>query len=877
MDFVRVAISKIELENVGPWGGRHVFEIPEEGFAILVAPNESGKTTFLRSVAAILWNFMPPSFHWYASQEAPFRGSVYLVHRQYRGEEMQGVRHFRITRDFHSNGVVAEEQDASGRWRDVFRGKHRARGRTPDQIRWREKDIARLFAPITPEAFSHVAVISQPWNYEVNAKLIEELIVGPGQTSGQEVRERLVARYRSITRFSRQAGIHTHDGQKPGMLDELQAEVNRLRDDLKSFVSELNKLRQIEESLSQLQARLNHQQKELDAVTQQLETIDGFRRLRRELANAEEEAERLEKVCRRVENLEGQLQALTESLASFPTEFINNPLSTLESWLANLQEWRLKRLKLKSEKEINEAKERLTREFAELERFPFDAAQRIRRYLEAYRQAEAWRGKRRELETRLAELAPRVDRKRQALVASLVGGATGIIVLAVFLVILLNTVAAQSQLVLIVAALAAAGASASAAGLAAWTAITFYRPELIPPGYHQAQEDLELAVFQQTMAEAALDEADKQIGFAPTRDPVQLAQLAERHERYCREADAWRQMRDDQERLRAELATERLPGPLQHLLQRANNDPQQAEHLLREIVKLRQELESKTKERTALLESCGCQRRDQLDKKLTEAIDRRQNLRRDLEALVRSSATAEALIELLPEKLDDRVRELTKRRNELEAELQETKKTIEDTKTEYARQEGILARFGEFNAAQTEIRLKEMERQIQALSQQANAVRQAYRLLDEAESSFATSHKASLENAINKLMQDWTGQQNRLFRVGPRLALHWELVVSAGANPATGNRTFPCDIRTLSQGAWDQLALAIRLAVLDLMAGAVVLPLLLDDAFLTWDATRRDRFRQGLQRLLRRRQVILVTHDETFLDWGQPIKHTTLP
>ncbi|MCS7237934.1 MAG: AAA family ATPase [Thermoguttaceae bacterium] len=869
----RVAISRIELENVGPWGGRHVFELPEEGLAVFVAPNESGKTTLLRSVAAILWNYRPPSCYWYAKDDAPFRGSLYLVHSESTTGQETSTRRVRIIRDFRTQEVLAEEEAPSGSWRKTFRGKQRQRGRTPDQIRWREKDIASVFAPITAEAFSHVAVISQPWNYRFEDSLVQELIVGPGHATAQEIRDRLIARYRSITRFSRQAGIHSHDGQKPGLLDQLREEAERLRRDLGAFNLELSKLRQIADELARLQDELRKTESERENLATQLTAVNRLRQLRRELAEAEGTADRLEKIRNRVDKIQTDLAQLRDRLVHWPKELADSPLATLEALWDRLRIWRHQQSRLMPEAALQDKKEQLAKQFPEFEHFPPDAPERIRHFLEAYRQAEARRGRLRQLEQKLAELAPRIDRKRQALVAGLVGGTVGILLLILFLIILLAGDASPFSLGGILAALGGVIVSATAGGLAAWVCFTLYRPMFTPAEYPQVQREFQLASAQMAEAEANLQEAQNLVAFVSTSDPVYLGQLAERHIAYRLQLAEWQRTVEEQKRLREELSPERLPAALKLFLQQANNDPQEAEERLRELIELRRQLESKEKEKAALLESLACQDTAQLEKQIADAVDRRANLKRDLETLAQSSATVEAMLLASPEEIDARVRDLQLGLAALDEKLLKMKTKTEDAKTSYARQEGILAQFGSFNAAQAEERLREIERQMGPLSQQASAVRQAIKILEKAEASFAASHTVALEKSINTLMQQWTGRTDRQFRVSSTFKLSWELADGSQFAPAEPALKFSCDYQTLSQGTWDQLALAVRLAVLDLIAGSVVLPVLLDDAFLTWDAQRRKRFSEGLGDLLRQRQLILVTHDENFLAWGRPIKH----
>ena len=64
----------------------------------------------------------------------------------------------------------------------------------------------------------------------------------------------------------------------------------------------------------------------------------------------------------------------------------------------------------------------------------------------------------------------------------------------------------------------------------------------------------------------------------------------------------------------------------------------------------------------------------------------------------------------------------------------------------------------------------------------------------------------------------------------------------------------------LSQGTREQIYLALRLAIIDhLDSGAERLPLFMDEILVNWDAWRRDRAFELLERVAERRQVFLFT------------------
>ena len=69
-------------------------------------------------------------------------------------------------------------------------------------------------------------------------------------------------------------------------------------------------------------------------------------------------------------------------------------------------------------------------------------------------------------------------------------------------------------------------------------------------------------------------------------------------------------------------------------------------------------------------------------------------------------------------------------------------------------------------------------------------------------------------------------------------------------------------VEALSQGALDQLYFSLRVACADLLSQKAKLPLLIDDAFVHFDAERRQKAYLTLVKLSESRQIIYLTHDE---------------
>ena len=90
---------------------------------------------------------------------------------------------------------------------------------------------------------------------------------------------------------------------------------------------------------------------------------------------------------------------------------------------------------------------------------------------------------------------------------------------------------------------------------------------------------------------------------------------------------------------------------------------------------------------------------------------------------------------------------------------------------------------------------------------------------------------------------------------------------AAGAHGASGapERVEP---GALSQGARDQIHLAVRLALIELMSGGESQPLFLDDPFVHFDPARRERALDLVREFGRRHQVVMFTCDPRYREAG---------
>ncbi|MBK8232306.1 MAG: hypothetical protein IPK72_17395 [Candidatus Eisenbacteria bacterium] len=195
--------------------------------------------------------------------------------------------------------------------------------------------------------------------------------------------------------------------------------------------------------------------------------------------------------------------------------------------------------------------------------------------------------------------------------------------------------------------------------------------------------------------------------------------------------------------------------------------------------------------------------------------------------------------------------------DEEESELERLAEANHALLREQARLEGKRG----VNVARIELELKPLQAELSRLRREAAGLALAASWLREAATEFQGRHREELEARITERFRFLSGRDDRRVLLDPSFTL--SLVGSTG---------HPIAIEQLSQGARDQLFLALRLAVADLLAGPVPLPFLFDDPFVHSDEERLGRVRESLERLARERQWVLLSHRESFASWGEAIR-----
>jgi DNA repair exonuclease SbcCD ATPase subunit len=165
------------------------------------------------------------------------------------------------------------------------------------------------------------------------------------------------------------------------------------------------------------------------------------------------------------------------------------------------------------------------------------------------------------------------------------------------------------------------------------------------------------------------------------------------------------------------------------------------------------------------------------------------------------------------------------------------------------------------NVAGLEVELAALRERRRELEIETEAYGLAYQVLDAAAREYQDAYLDRLSELASGYFREFTGRPRRRVRFGEGFEIR--VVEEAGAE---------LEPKRLSQGAQDQLALATRLAVADMISDNLPLPLTLDDPFLNCDAERLARIEEALREVALSRQVILLSHDSSFLSWGEPVR-----
>jgi DNA repair exonuclease SbcCD ATPase subunit len=191
---------------------------------------------------------------------------------------------------------------------------------------------------------------------------------------------------------------------------------------------------------------------------------------------------------------------------------------------------------------------------------------------------------------------------------------------------------------------------------------------------------------------------------------------------------------------------------------------------------------------------------------------------------------------------------------------------LSDLKVEQETLKRILAedRYGQEDVAELEERIEFLERNAERLRMKLRAYEIIGEVLAEARQNVIRGISGAVDERIGAYFAQITDKKYEQVRLSrDDFSLH---VFSSDKGDWVNS-----DTKELSAGARDQLYLAARLALVDVVAGGNSLPLILDDPFVHFDSSRRENTRDLLKEVAKRHQVILLTCHDDYDDWADQI------
>jgi DNA repair exonuclease SbcCD ATPase subunit len=271
-----------------------------------------------------------------------------------------------------------------------------------------------------------------------------------------------------------------------------------------------------------------------------------------------------------------------------------------------------------------------------------------------------------------------------------------------------------------------------------------------------------------------------------------------------------------------------------------SNRERETQALMREV----QELEGRIRENQGILKSYDRGQLEKEKKDLALEIFKAETALDDLKAF---EASGEEVLQK-----EDEVRSLEQKLSELRVEHETLRHILADN------------RYGQEDVAELEERIEFLERNAKRLRMKLRAYEIIGKVLVEARQNVLRGISGEVDQRIGSYFAQITDQKYEEVRLSRD---DFSLQVYSSDK---GDWVNP-DTRELSAGARDQLYLAARLALVDVVAGGNSLPLILDDPFVHFDATRRERTRALLREIGKTHQVILLTCHDDYDDWADQI------
>ena len=988
----KVKFESITLSGFGPYRETVEFTFSER-LNVLVAPNETGKSTLVAGVGAIIFG-IPQTTDVAVFGQARFRNWDHPL--RFEGELICTINGetFRFHRDFNSNQVSLAQRRGE-EYREIISGTHNPRAQRRN-LRYEEK-IKALFGLGSQEIFEATFCLTQPLpeGEEIDGR-VQELLSGTGASFNQAT-EKLTEELRTVTRFTGRLGVTARDAVDPRELELLAEQITQTKQEIEKDRELVDQLEAFRSDLVEQEKLRKEKEEALTGKERMLALWSEWKRLKESYTSARKVYSQINHGKERAKELSAELRMINQEKAAFPwgsslpaetaevlSELqslseqktkLTTEIRTLESQLAKDQkldsvqavpeqkqgiDWDvfgpgtvsvIKRRQRQTEEALadwvnlqetkaayQECQLLLEEEFSHFS----GAEQETIETLKSYTDRKA------RLDAALESASLKLEKAKEALKKinrqgkfrrSLILGSA---LMAGIAASLLRRGGEGDFVLPLVAFLGGAGLGYLLgrvlfpvgsleqvrnhlkenernmeqalkevedferlarpfeaefvdipAACRRWEKFSAQREELS----FQLQEfsRRELGGFSGEAENCPLSEMDGKIGerwlelygLARVVEPKESFQALGDLVNWLREKPPqwWEQLIDEAEDYEEQVKTkteakarsvanqeylekrrqeleqlkkkqERLEERIAGLLDYSAGDYDQAKRLWVTWRTLESRAEKTSESIKNILVTQRVDSLEKLEEKSDDASLQAQAIYSEWKKLIDDHPGLTGIEEAAnPEKIDEDYRGLQQEVTQRKIEFKRVEEEIHRLNTQIARVEGQAP----VNIAAAEIRLREMEERQAELELVSAALTLAYQEMTLAINDFQSSHRLRLAEVASGYYRNLTGLNNR----GVEISEDFRVVVNID-----GRSVVPAQ---LSHGARDQLYIALRLAIAQLLAEETILPFIFDDPFLNCDEERLANIHSSLSKLSEERQILLLSHRDDFSSWGKAV------
>jgi len=291
-------IERISLEGFGAFARLQTVEFTAHDVNLVLGPNESGKSTLVSGLCAVLFGERPSATirlrSWQATEDARFRGTVQLRTRDGRA--------LRLTRDFASETLTAA--DVSGDTEQLlFSGRVTPGTRRGSVVQPYESLLTEILGFSSRTIFEQTLCVHQTLLSTVFAGELREIASGSARADYVDVRTRLLDRCEEITR-DRPPGSAQRRLTHERVLEQAVERRRHIEGEITEAERQANEMAELLAERDGMSQTIERSRQARDAQLEQINIADRYAQtLDRYLAARDEHAEQLQ-----------QLRTLSETL-----------------------------------------------------------------------------------------------------------------------------------------------------------------------------------------------------------------------------------------------------------------------------------------------------------------------------------------------------------------------------------------------------------------------------------------------------------------------------------------------------------------------------------------------------------------------------------